>query len=128
LFRLQPRFQGVLLEYSNLVHSGPGACVDDQWDVLFRFTADLLVFAPEPGTVLTCTVAEMFASHIALTTMGAFRVVVAADKVAKGFRWNNKKKIWMNGSEELARDSEIQVSALKLAGSSLAWQVEASMI
>jgi len=127
LFRVLPRLSGVLVEYSNVKMLGPGECVDDQIDVLFHYAADVVVFQPEPETEMQCVVTEWFSNHIALTAMGAFRVVVRAENISNGLKFNPKKNAWTSASHELARNSVVAVHVVRLVGANLAWQIEGAM-
>ena len=128
LFRLLPRFPGVLLAYADLACSGPGSCIDDQLDVVFPYQVNAILFNPAPGTVIACQVNEQYAQHIALTAMGAFRVVVRSENISNGMRFNTKRKAWTANGQDLTRNAMLEVRVVKLVGQGLEWQIEGELV
>jgi hypothetical protein len=77
LLKYDERLRGVLLAYQDLDFAQDfGSFQDEQPDVLFKFQAKIVLFAPKVGQKIKAVVSDIQAGHLTLLAAGVFTVVV----------------------------------------------------
>ena len=102
LLTFDERIGGILLAYENLEsEDGVGIMQDEQPDVLFRFTAKVLLYCPKKGEKFNAIVSDITAGHVTLLLAGVFPIIVRSTNYPKGcvFSSDGTKKCLKNSKD-----------------------------
>lgn len=124
LLRYNERLRGTLLAYKRLKpdQEGVGVFQDEQPDVLFRWTAKCLLYAPEIGQIVRADVNDVQAGHVTLLVAGLFSVVVPGANLPKkarfmpaGFKDDGKRFVDKKGNTVIMVGKEMDVKVVAVS-------------